>query len=77
MACFWGNTSCIEVMMDNAKFCRLNLNARTKSLKTGLQVAKAIGKMDVVNLILKKSQSFKKIKLEQEKKNIDISMTFK
>ena len=53
-ACNYGKANIVEMMVENAKFCKLDLTARENTGRTGYQLAKENGKTDVVNLIEEK-----------------------
>ena len=47
-ACTWGNTSIVEMMINNSESLKLDLDS------TGFQWAQGCGRTDVVNLIRRK-----------------------
>ena len=60
LACMFGKTSIVEMMIDNATSYTLDLTAKEATGKTGFQFAKDFRETNVVNLIKRKCPSIAK-----------------
>ena len=53
-ACYYNRNGIVEMMIDNAKFYKLDLTAKDNKGRNGFQIAKHMEARKVVKLILKK-----------------------
>ena len=57
-ACGFDHTEIVHMLIDNSKFCKLNLSAKEyEPGRTGIQLAEFLKKADLVNLIRRKLPS--------------------
>ena len=54
LACWWGKVNTVEILINNAEMFKLDLKAKTKLGKTGLDLATVEGKTGVISVIKSK-----------------------